>query len=98
MNDEGLADAGAASPFHLPRLHPGIAQDGKSRDCCATTARRVHAEVIRLLERQQPGRRTANRRAVSVLLGAQARAVRSAHRVSRSLGYVRKVTVCRSSR
>ena len=23
-NDEGLADAGAASPFRLPRLHPGI--------------------------------------------------------------------------
>src|SRR5437870_5901561 len=24
MNDEGLADAEAASPFRLPRLHPGI--------------------------------------------------------------------------
>src|SRR5688572_27418904 len=24
MNDEGLADAGAANPFRLPRLHPGI--------------------------------------------------------------------------
>src|SRR5215470_9648559 len=24
MNDEGLADAAAASPFRLPRLHPGI--------------------------------------------------------------------------
>jgi hypothetical protein len=24
MNDEGLADATAASPFRLPRLHPGI--------------------------------------------------------------------------
>jgi hypothetical protein len=24
MNDEGLADARAASPFRLPRLHPGI--------------------------------------------------------------------------
>ena len=24
MNDEGLADAKAASPFRLPRLHPGI--------------------------------------------------------------------------
>ncbi len=24
MNDEGLADAGAADPFRLPRLHPGI--------------------------------------------------------------------------
>ena len=23
-NDEGLADAGAADPFALPRLHPGI--------------------------------------------------------------------------
>jgi hypothetical protein len=23
MNDEGLADVGAASPFRLPRLHPG---------------------------------------------------------------------------
>jgi hypothetical protein len=25
MNDEGLADVEAASPFRLPRLHPGIA-------------------------------------------------------------------------
>jgi len=24
MNDEGLADAGAANPFRFPRLHPGI--------------------------------------------------------------------------
>jgi len=24
MNDEGLADVEAASPFRLPRLHPGI--------------------------------------------------------------------------
>jgi hypothetical protein len=24
MNDEGLADAKAANPFRLPRLHPGI--------------------------------------------------------------------------
>jgi hypothetical protein len=24
MNDEGLADAEAANPFRLPRLHPGI--------------------------------------------------------------------------
>ncbi len=24
MNDEGLADAKAANPFALPRLHPGI--------------------------------------------------------------------------
>jgi hypothetical protein len=24
MNDEGLADAAAANPFRLPRLHPGI--------------------------------------------------------------------------
>jgi hypothetical protein len=24
MNDEGLADVAAASPFRLPRLHPGI--------------------------------------------------------------------------
>ena len=24
MNDEGLADAAATSPFRLPRLHPGI--------------------------------------------------------------------------
>jgi hypothetical protein len=24
LNDEGLADAGAAGPFRLPRLHPGI--------------------------------------------------------------------------
>jgi hypothetical protein len=24
MNDEGLADAAAANPFALPRLHPGI--------------------------------------------------------------------------
>src|SRR6266850_8021838 len=24
MNDEGLADATAANPFRLPRLHPGI--------------------------------------------------------------------------
>ena len=24
MNDEGLADAGAANPFRLPRLRPGI--------------------------------------------------------------------------
>src|SRR4029453_10690876 len=24
MNDEGLADAAAADPFRLPRLHPGI--------------------------------------------------------------------------
>ncbi len=24
MNDEGLADVEAASPFVLPRLHPGI--------------------------------------------------------------------------
>src|SRR2546426_12237416 len=26
MNDEGLADAGAANPFRLPRLYPGIDQ------------------------------------------------------------------------
>jgi len=24
MNDEGLADAAAANPFRLPRLHPGV--------------------------------------------------------------------------
>ena len=24
LNDEGLAEAGAANPFRLPRLHPGI--------------------------------------------------------------------------
>jgi hypothetical protein len=24
MHDEGLADVEAASPFRLPRLHPGI--------------------------------------------------------------------------
>src|SRR3989442_15737061 len=24
MNDEGLADAKAANPFRLPRLHPGV--------------------------------------------------------------------------
>jgi hypothetical protein len=34
MNDEGLADAAAANPFRLPRLHPGIgraAGDAASR-------------------------------------------------------------------
>src|ERR687891_2434105 len=34
MNDEGLADAAAANPFRLPRLHPGIGSprrlDGRS--------------------------------------------------------------------
>jgi hypothetical protein len=27
MNDEGLADASAANPFRLPRLHPGIGSE-----------------------------------------------------------------------
>src|SRR5262245_63239903 len=31
MNDEGLADAGAASPFRLPRLHPGIENSSGQR-------------------------------------------------------------------
>jgi hypothetical protein len=31
MNDEGLADAGAANPFRLPRLHPGIATSRSMR-------------------------------------------------------------------
>ena len=26
MNNEGLADAAAANPFRLPRLHPGIGE------------------------------------------------------------------------
>jgi len=36
MNDEGLADAGAASPFRLPRLHPGIGFGGAVSVCDAT--------------------------------------------------------------
>jgi hypothetical protein len=28
IENEGLADAEAASPFRLPRLHPGIGSDG----------------------------------------------------------------------
>ena len=31
MNDEGLADAEAASPFRLPRLHPGIENRSSQR-------------------------------------------------------------------
>src|SRR5262245_11148513 len=31
MNDEGLADASAANPFRLPRLHPGIGNSSSQR-------------------------------------------------------------------
>src|SRR5437016_10960815 len=36
MNDEGLADATAANPFRLPRLHPGI--DSAAGDAASRTA------------------------------------------------------------
>jgi hypothetical protein len=36
MNDEGLADAGAANPFRLPRNHPGSRSAGLVPACDAT--------------------------------------------------------------
>jgi hypothetical protein len=38
MNDEGLADAAAANPFSLPRLHPGIGL------CAAPSVRKCTAK------------------------------------------------------
>src|SRR5919106_983420 len=33
INDEGLADAGAANPFGLPRLHAGIGDGASTAGC-----------------------------------------------------------------
>jgi len=44
MNDEGLADAAAASPFRLPRNHPGT---GSSRSSDGRPRRRaVESELL----------------------------------------------------
>src|SRR5262245_57220395 len=44
MNDEGLADAGAANPFRLPRLHPGIGSVW-ARTCAQRRARSLAIPV-----------------------------------------------------
>jgi len=42
MKDEGLADAAAANPFRLPRLHPGIGLGLFSPSAPADSARADH--------------------------------------------------------
>jgi len=42
MHDEGLADAAAASPFRLPRLHPGIGNGS----CQSPHLRRRDGEML----------------------------------------------------
>src|SRR5262249_39359213 len=51
MNDEGLADAEAANPFRLPRLHPGTG-DGRLRPDVLVETEQVRW-VVRPLERAQ---------------------------------------------
>jgi len=49
MNGEGLADADAANPFRLPRLHPGITQRGSDQLIAEEHDRGwvIHRHVVR---------------------------------------------------
>src|SRR5678815_2741640 len=68
MKNEGLADADAANPFRLPRLHPGIGvslcllerglvEEGES-ECCGLTPLRRRRDDRRALSERGGARRS----------------------------------------
>src|SRR5437660_5432962 len=64
MNDEGLADAEAASPFRLPRLHPGIGMSAWLRR--AAGKRRPRRYLADIPHQRQTPREDGHERSESV--------------------------------
>lgn len=71
MNDEGLADVAAASPFRLPRLHPGIAP--------ARYPRNVLDSILTIQGRRRVGQRP---RPAALAVELEEKKVNAADRIS----------------